>query len=101
VDLENMGPGVGNLLAIHQAFSGWSDEQMRTHFTGMRYGDLKKTVAEVVVESLRPIQKRFNEIMSEVGYLDSVLKQGMERVLPIAQDTVNLVKERMGLYTST
>jgi tryptophanyl-tRNA synthetase len=74
---------------------------MRTHFGGMRYGDLKKTVAEVVVESLRPIQKRFNEIMSEVGYLDSVLKQGMVRVLPIAQDTVNLVKERMGLYTAS
>ena len=95
-----MGAGVQNLLAIHQAFTGWSNERMQTHFSGMRYGDLKKTVAEVVVESLRPIQKRFNEIMSEEGYLDSVLKQGMERVAPIAQDTVNLVKERMGLYTA-
>jgi len=101
VDLETMGTGVENLLAIHQAFTGWSKEQMRSHFSGMRYGDLKKTVAETVVESLRPIQKRFNEIMSEPGYLDSVLKQGAERVAPIAQDTVNLVKERMGLYTRT
>jgi tryptophanyl-tRNA synthetase len=100
VDLETMGPGVRNLLAIHQAFTGWDNEQMRAHFDGMRYGDLKKTVAEAVVESLRPIQKRFNEIMTEEGYLDSVLKQGMERVSPIAQNTVNLVKERMGLYTS-
>ena len=100
VDPESMGAGVQNLLAIHQAFTGWSNERMKTHFSGMRYGDLKKTVAEVVVESLRPIQKRFNEIMSEEGYLDSVLKQGMERVSPIAQDTVNLVKERMGLYTA-
>jgi len=101
VHFETMGPGVQNLLAIHQAFSCWSKEQMNSHFSGMRYGDLKKTVAEMVVESLRPIQTRFNEIMSEPGYLDSVLKQGVERVSPIAQDTVNLVKERMGLYTPT
>lgn len=100
VDLETMGPGVQNLLAIHQAFTGWSSDQMRTHFSGMRYGDLKKTVAEAVVDSLAPIQKRFNEIICEPGYLDSILKQGVERVLPIAQDTVNLVKERMGLYTA-
>src|SRR5271154_4394564 len=67
VDPESMGAGVQNLLAIHQAFTGWSNDRTKTHFSGMRYGDLKKTVAEVVVESLRPIQKRFNEIMSEEG----------------------------------
>src|SRR5207249_1011563 len=35
VDVEAPGPGVANLLAIYQAFSGLSDDQMRAHFTGM------------------------------------------------------------------
>src|ERR1700759_2326773 len=46
VDYEAMGPGVRNLLSIFQAFSGWSDDATRAHFSGMRYGDLKKQVAE-------------------------------------------------------
>src|SRR5437764_1529099 len=48
VDFETLGPGVTNLLSIFQAFSDWTDEQMRAHFSGMRYGDPKKQVAEMV-----------------------------------------------------
>lgn len=98
VDFESMGPGVANLLNIHQAFSALSDEEMRARFTGMRYGDLKKQVAEMVVEKLEPIQRRYREIVSEPGYLDSVLTEGAEAVTPIANSTVELVKERMGIY---
>ena len=54
VDFERMGPGVANLLGIFQAFSDWTDEQMRSHFAGMRYGDLKKQVGEMVATSLEP-----------------------------------------------
>src|ERR1700678_4520900 len=98
VDFETMGPGVQNLLSIFQAFSGWAPDKMRAHFSGMRYGDLKKQVAEMVISNLEPIQKRYAEIMDEPGYLAGVLKEGAERVSPIAKSTVQLVKERMGLY---
>jgi tryptophanyl-tRNA synthetase len=100
VDFAALGAGVENLLNIFQAFSGWSSEKMRDHFNGMRYGDLKKQVAEMVIANLEPLQKRFREIMAEPGYVDSVLKDGAERVAPFAKSTVRLVKERMGLYTS-
>ena len=100
VDYENMSPGVRNLLTIFQAFTAWSDENTRAHFTGMRYGDLKKQVAEAVIGALEPIQKRYQEIMSEPGFVAQVLADGAERVRPIAQDTVNKVKKAMGLYTA-
>jgi len=99
VDFESMGPGVANLMNIYQALSGWSDEQMRSHFTGMRYGDMKKQVAEITVEKLAPIQKRYHEITAEAGYLDAILQEGAEAVTPTANSTVELVKSRMGLYT--
>ena len=99
VDVENLGPGVANLLAIFQALGGWSDEQMRNHFAGMRYGELKKQVAEMVVSQMEPLQERYRRITSEPGYLDGVLREGAERVSPIANETVELVKRRMGLYT--
>ena len=100
VDFENMGAGVTNLLNIFQAFGEWSDRQIRGHFQGLGYGDLKKEVAEMVISKIEPIQKRFNEIMSEPGYLASVLKQVAERVTPIADSTVQIAKQRMGLYTA-
>jgi tryptophanyl-tRNA synthetase len=100
VDLESMGPGVANLLSIFQAFAEWSGDQMRAHFSGMRYGDLKKQVAEMVVSKLEPIQARYREIVADPAYLDGVLREGAEAVIPIADSTVELVKRRMGLYTA-
>ena len=99
VNFESLGAGVENLLNIFQAFSEWPAEKMREHFNGMRYGDLKKQVAEMVLLHLEPLQKRYREIVSEPGYLSGILKQGAERVAPIANSTVQLVKERMGLYS--
>ncbi len=98
VDFDALGPGVENLLNIFQAFSEWSDGQMRSHFAGLRYGDLKKQVAEMVVSHLEPVQERYRQITSDPGYVDKVLRDGASRVEPIADATVKLVKRRMGLY---
>jgi tryptophanyl-tRNA synthetase len=99
VDYATMGAGVKNLLAIHQAFTGWDDVAMKTHFEGMRYGDLKKTVAESVVAAIEPIQQRYAEITADAGYISRVLQEGAERVRPLARDTVEKVKQCMGLFT--
>jgi len=99
VDFDNAGPGVLNLIGIYQAFSGATDDQVKAQFAGMRYGDLKKQVAEMVVAQLEPFQERYRRIVSEPGYVAGVLRAGAERVAPIANDTVRHVKERMGLYT--
>ncbi|HVO98635.1 MAG TPA: tryptophan--tRNA ligase [Bryobacteraceae bacterium] len=99
VDFETMGAGVRNLLSIYQAFTECSDVALKNQFDGMRYGDLKKTVAESVIAALEPIQKRYQEITAETGYIARVLEDGAEKVRPIANDTVHKVKRAMGLYT--
>jgi tryptophanyl-tRNA synthetase len=98
VDMETAGPGVLNLLAIYQAFAGVTGDEIKNQFTGMRYGDLKKCVADMVIAHLEPFQERYRKIVAEPGYLDGVLREGAERVSPIANETVRLVKQRMGLY---
>jgi tryptophanyl-tRNA synthetase len=99
VNLESPGAGVANLLNIFQAFTEWPDEQLRAHFEGMRYGDLKKQVADAVIAHLEPIQKRYAEITSDPDYVRCILRQGAERVTPIANDTVRKTKQAMGVYT--
>src|SRR5580704_9904638 len=76
VDFETAGPGVLNLLSIYQGFSGATDEEVKQQFTGMRYGDLKKQVAEMVVAHLEPFQERYRQIVNEPGYLAGVLREG-------------------------
>jgi tryptophanyl-tRNA synthetase len=100
VDFENAGAGDQNLLNIFQAFSEWTGDQMKSQFTDMRYGDLKKQVAEMVISHLEPFQKRYREITGEPGYVAGVLREGAGRIAPIANSTVELVKQRMGLYTA-
>jgi tryptophanyl-tRNA synthetase len=99
VDFDNPGAGVRNLLSIFQAFTEWPNDRMRQHFSGMRYGDLKKQVADAVVAALEPIQQRYREITSEAGYIAGVLEDGARKVSPVARDTVNKVKKAMGLFT--
>jgi len=98
VDIETMGPGVANLLNIYQAFTDATSEEVRNDFAGLRYGDMKKKVIEAVVAGVEPIQKRYAEITADPAYLNGVLKDGAERVRPIAESTTRLVRERMGLY---
>jgi len=100
VDFATMGPGVENLLSIYQAFSNDDANAMQARFTGMRYGDLKKQVAEIVIAHLQPLQQRYREITADPAYIESILRQGAERVRPIAAQTVELTKQRMGLYVA-
>jgi tryptophanyl-tRNA synthetase len=101
VDFDQLGAGVQNLLTIYQAFTGSSADETRKLFEGKRYGDLKKSVSEVVIAGLEPIQKRYREIMEERGYLARVLADGAERITPIAKETIEKVKRAMGLYTQS
>ena len=70
VDFENCRPGRAQ-PAEHLSGIRRRDRRRnaRAAFTGMRYGDLKKQVAEMVVAHLEPFQQRYREIVSEPGYL--------------------------------
>jgi tryptophanyl-tRNA synthetase len=95
VDVENMGPGIANLLTIAQACdSSFSKESVN----GMRYGDFKKRVAEAVIARLEPLQRRYREVTADPAYIAGILARGREHVLPIAEDTIRKVKAAMGLY---
>lgn len=90
-------PGVYNLLVIYELFSGKSRKEIEAHFAGKGYSDLKKETGEVVVEGLKPLQKRYQELTADPTYIDSLLTESANRARPIAEKTLALVKERVGL----
>ncbi|MGB0257706.1 MAG: tryptophan--tRNA ligase [Coraliomargarita sp.] len=69
-------PGVSNLLQIHTAISGTPTAELEASFVGKGYGDLKKEVADVVIGALEPVQQRYDELIKDKKYLESVLKSG-------------------------
>lgn len=90
-------PGIFNLLTIYEQFTGKAREDIEKHFKGSGYGELKKELAEVVVEGLRPIQERYSELMADPADIEAVLQRGADRVRPTAEQTVARVKETVGL----
>ncbi len=90
-------PGITNLLGIFRTLTGWSEAQIEAHFAGKLYGHLKKEVADATIQALEPLQRRHDELMSDLTWLESVLASGAERARTIARKTLARVHEAMGL----
>ncbi|MBI2851137.1 MAG: tryptophan--tRNA ligase [Chloroflexi bacterium] len=90
-------PGVYNLLVIYELFSGKSRQEIEAHFDGKGYAALKKELGDVVVEGLRPLQERYRKLTADPSHIDSILADGADRARPMAEKTLALVKERVGL----
>jgi len=89
-------PGVSNLLTIYSALTGRSISDLQDSYAGKGYGDLKKDLAEIVVEFVRPIQQRTAEIMDDPAELDRVLAIGAEKAKALAAPTLASVYDRVG-----
>ena len=89
-------PGVSNLMDIYSAVTGRTMEQIQAEFEGKGYGDFKVAVAEAVIEELRPIQQRFDELMKDKGELEAQMKIGAEKASRVADRTLRKVMKKIG-----
>jgi len=89
-------PGVSNLLSIAAALSDRSIEAVVAELAGKGYGDLKKTVTEIVIEAMSPIQKEFNRLMADKAYVQGILSRNAGIVYKRALPTLNKAKRKVG-----
>lgn len=94
---EHASPGVLNLLSIYQVLTHQSKEAIEAKFEGQGYGFLKKELLAVVMETLEPLQARYQEIMSDGASLDAILERGADRAREIATATMDRVKRATGI----
>ncbi|MGN8499786.1 tryptophan--tRNA ligase [Helicobacter pylori] len=87
--------GVFNLLNIYMLLSNESPEKIEERFKNKGYGDFKKELAEVMIQSLKPIQERYQEISDDE--VKAILNCGAEKARPLARATYQKAKELMGL----
>lgn len=90
--------GVNNLLTIYKSITGKSVQDVEADFANARgYGDLKKAVADVVIEALTPIRERYHQFMTDPAELDSLLARGADQARAVADPKLREIKEKMGL----
>src|SRR5699024_3595224 len=94
-DAENK-PGISNLLNIYSVLSGTPVEKLEEMYEGKGYGDFKKDLVEIVVDSLAPIKSRYEEIRHSQELL-AVLREGAGKADAIAQESMKRVKDHFGL----
>lgn len=89
-------PGIANLLDIYATVSGRSIPDLEAAYDGKGYGDLKKDLAEVVVERVAPIRDRTLELMQDPAELDRLLGIGADKAAERAERTLAQVYDRVG-----
>jgi tryptophanyl-tRNA synthetase len=88
---------------IFQLMNLVSDESTIQKFTSdfnrasIRYGDLKKQLAEDMVRFIAPIREKTNSILSDEKYLQKVIRQGAEQSRESASETIRSVRKAVGL----
>ncbi len=90
-------PGISNLLNIYISLTGKTMKEAEKEFEGCNYGTFKTKVADVVVEKISEIQKKYYEYLNG-NELDKILEDGKNKTREIAKKKYELVKEKIGFY---
>jgi len=90
-------PGISNLLTIYSLFSEKSIKEIEKKFKGKGYAEFKKSLAELLINSLEPFRRKRKELILREVYVREILEQGRKRAQIIAQSTLQEVRKKMGL----
>jgi tryptophanyl-tRNA synthetase len=89
--------GIANLMTIYSVLTGKSMEEIETEFDGKMYGHLKVALAEVVVETLRPVQAKHKDLMNNRDHLRQLMGRGAEGARVRASKTMAQVYDKLGI----
>ncbi len=89
--------GIANLMTIYSVLTGKAYPEIEKEFEGKMYGHLKAAVAEVVIETLKPIQARHADLMKDRGELEALMKKGADAARIRARATMKKVYDAIGI----
>ena len=89
-------PGISNLMTIYSVISGKSFDELTETYKGKGYKEFKEDLGEVVYQELKPIQKRYHQLLNS-NELDEILDQGRDAANKIAYKKIMKLNDRIGL----
>ncbi|WP_164118849.1 tryptophan--tRNA ligase [Sphingorhabdus sp. Alg239-R122] len=86
-----------NLIGIYAAVKDITPQQVLDEHAGAGFGQFKPALAELLVETLRPIRTRFVELKQDHEQIDAILCKGAAEARELAQPTVDGAYKALGL----
>jgi tryptophanyl-tRNA synthetase len=90
-------PEAKNLVMIHAALSDEAPEVVLARFAGQGFGQFKPALADLLVETLRPIKARLDQFRTDPAELDRLLAHGADKARAMAEPTLRDAYQAMGL----
>jgi tryptophanyl-tRNA synthetase len=97
---KEISPGSQNLLTLLEIFAGpeIAEKFIKDRKNGtIKYSELKPILAEAIIKELEPIQKKREILEKNPDAVKKILKDGGQKLEPLAKQTLKEVKEKMGL----
>ncbi|MBZ8179820.1 tryptophan--tRNA ligase [Oscillatoria salina] len=92
-------PECNNLLTLYGLLSGKPKSEVAIECQDMGWGQFKPLLTETTIEALKPIQEKYQMIMSDRDYLKSILRDGRQKAEAVANETLARVKSAFGYST--
>lgn len=89
-------PGIKNLIDIYCVATGKTPEETVKEFDGCGYGTFKEAVGESVVAVLKPVQDKYNALINDKAYVDSMMKENAAKASYYANKTLRKVMKKVG-----
>ncbi|MBM6861384.1 tryptophan--tRNA ligase, partial [Clostridium saudiense] len=90
-------PGVKNLINIICAIKNTTPEEVVESYEGKGYADLKKDVADIIIEELTPVQEKVKSLLSDKKYLEEIYKNGAQKANYTANKVLRKMQKKIGL----
>ena len=90
-------PEARNLVTIYSALADEEPGTVLARFAGQGFGSFKPELADLLVETLRPIKARLDELRRDPAEIDSILARGAERASALAAPTLAAAYAAIGL----
>tara|TARA_B100000029_G_scaffold482492_1_gene532600 strand:- start:4752 stop:5744 length:993 start_codon:yes stop_codon:yes gene_type:complete len=93
-------PGLQNLINIYSSFSDISVDDIVKRYEGKMYSDLKVDLADIIIDKLKPVQDKYNILISDKSELDKIFKIGRDKAAYLSNKTLSKVYRKIGLIKS-
>jgi tryptophanyl-tRNA synthetase len=90
-------PEARNLVGIFAALAGREADAVLADYAGQGFGAFKPALAELTVETLRPIRERMLDLVAHPEEIDRILAEGADRAAELAQPTLDGAYRALGL----
>lgn len=90
-------PALANLITIYHLLANLSFKEIEVKYKNKGYVQFKADLAEAIIKGLKPFQKKKKDLENRPKYVKQILEKGADQARPLAQKTLQQVKQKMGL----